>query len=78
MVGKYERYAQSLREAQSFITTTKASTDSQSWAMSMKTYHQIQWLNHLSRLRPLPARKLRTCQMRRITRHLRAERRRYL
>lgn len=67
---------------QQLMTDLKAeygsSTDAYSWTISTETYQVIRWLHHLGKLRPLPARKLRKCHLRKIQRFLKRERRRYL
>lgn len=69
--------AETLRDAYAMLSDERRSLPL-SFFIAPETYRRLRWLDRLIRLYPPRRRKLRTCQMRRITRRLRVERRRYL
>lgn len=59
------------------ITYTASTSADSSWRSAATVYGRVRWLIHLRKLCPLPARKLRKCQIRKRTKRLQRDRRRY-
>lgn len=60
-----------------YRTSVGVSTDAWSWAITTRTYNWLRYIDHIRRTCPLPARKLRKCQMRAYHRYCKRERRRF-
>lgn len=76
LMKKELRLYESSQPNYNWNAVSSSSTDMFSWHISLKTYNQLRYAMHLSRIRPVFPRKIRKCHMRKAIKRYSREKKR--